>query len=173
MAGQPCVNHPNEITFVRCGRCESPICVRCMVDTPVGKKCRACARNRSHLTESTTREVALAFVAATAVAIPAGWVMQMVPLMILPAVVYGGLIAEVALRAGKRRRSVAMQIATGVAAFIGGMLGSHRLWMLLPLLFRGGGDEMPPLLAVESMLAFPLLSTLIGVGIAVSRVRSL
>lgn len=169
MPGQPCVNHPNEITYVRCGRCEAPICVRCMVDTPVGKKCRACARNRSHLTESTPLEVALAFIAATAVAIPAGWVMQRIPVMILPAAIYGGLIAEVALRVGKRRRSVAMQVATGIAAFIGGAAGSPRLWMALLSLLQGNGAELPPLMA----LLFPLFSLLIGVGIAVSRVRSL
>lgn len=172
MPGQPCANHPNEITFVRCGRCDTPICVKCMVDTPVGKKCRACAKNRSHVTESTPTGVALAFVAATAVALPAGWVMQAVPMMILPAVIYGGLIAEVALRVGKRRRSVAMQVAAGVAAFIGGMVGSQRLWLLLALLLRGG-EEMPPLMVIQSMLVFPLVSVLIGVGIAVSRVRSL
>lgn len=173
MPGQPCVNHPNEITFVRCGRCDTPICVRCMVDTPVGKKCRACAKNRTHVTESTPSGVALAFVAATAVALPAGWVMQAVPLMVIPAVMYGGLIAEVTLRVGKRRRSVAMQVAAGVAAFIGGVAGSQRLWMLLPLLFKGGGDGMPPLMMIQTMIAFPLISALIGVGIAVSRVRSL
>lgn len=173
MPGQPCVNHPNEITFVRCGRCEAPICVRCMVDTPVGKKCRACARNRSHLTESTPQEVALAFIAATAVAIPAGWVMQTIRIMPLSAVIYGWLIAEVALRVGKRRRSVAMQVATGVAAFVGGAVASPGLWMALSMLLRGSRDEMPPLVAHPSSLLFPLLSILIGVGFAVFRVRSL
>jgi hypothetical protein len=39
-----CATHPNVETGLRCGRCETPICPRCLVMTPVGAKCRECAR---------------------------------------------------------------------------------------------------------------------------------
>lgn len=39
-----CVNHPSTETLVRCGSCDKPICVRCMRESPVGMKCRDCAR---------------------------------------------------------------------------------------------------------------------------------
>ncbi|MGV3724173.1 MAG: hypothetical protein ACO1SX_25040 [Actinomycetota bacterium] len=163
MPGQPCVNHAKEITFVRCNQCDAPICVNCMVDAPVGKKCRKCARITSHVTESMPQHVALAFVAAVAVALPAGWLVHRVPIMILPAVAYGWLVAEVTLRVGKRRRSVGMQVAAGIAAAIGARAGPVRYW--LPL-FLGAGSE-----GLAGAM-WPLASVGIGVMVAVSRVRS-
>ena len=47
-AGQaaPCVVHPEVSTNLRCSRCEKPICPRCLFQTPVGARCRDCARLR-------------------------------------------------------------------------------------------------------------------------------
>ena len=39
-----CVNHPRVATLVRCSNCDSPICPKCMVLTPVGQKCLSCGR---------------------------------------------------------------------------------------------------------------------------------
>ena len=41
-----CGKHRKEITRVRCGRCEKPVCPRCTVHGPSGVRCRECARNR-------------------------------------------------------------------------------------------------------------------------------
>jgi len=38
-----CARHPGTETVLRCGRCETPICPRCMVETPVGARCPSCA----------------------------------------------------------------------------------------------------------------------------------
>lgn len=38
-----CARHPQVETPLRCGRCETPICPRCLVQTPVGARCRDCA----------------------------------------------------------------------------------------------------------------------------------
>lgn len=38
-----CARHPDVETPLRCGRCETPICPRCLVQTPVGARCRDCA----------------------------------------------------------------------------------------------------------------------------------
>ena len=38
-----CARHPTVETPLRCGRCETPICPRCLVQTPVGARCRECA----------------------------------------------------------------------------------------------------------------------------------
>ena len=40
----PCATHPSVQTALRCGRCDTPICPKCLVMTPVGARCRACAR---------------------------------------------------------------------------------------------------------------------------------
>jgi hypothetical protein len=42
-----CKRHPQVETVLRCGRCETPICPRCMVQTPVGARCRDCANVRT------------------------------------------------------------------------------------------------------------------------------
>ena len=42
-AGQYCFFHPDEETGLSCSRCDRPICVRCMVQAPVGIRCRECA----------------------------------------------------------------------------------------------------------------------------------
>ena len=39
-----CTYHPETETVLRCSRCDRPICGRCVVQTPVGGRCRECAR---------------------------------------------------------------------------------------------------------------------------------
>jgi hypothetical protein len=41
-----CARHPSVETVLRCGRCDTPICPRCLVPTPVGARCPDCARVR-------------------------------------------------------------------------------------------------------------------------------
>ncbi|MBN9389452.1 MAG: hypothetical protein J0I20_15595 [Chloroflexi bacterium] len=40
-----CARHPNVETLLRCGRCNTPICPRCMVHSGVGIRCPDCAAN--------------------------------------------------------------------------------------------------------------------------------
>jgi hypothetical protein len=39
-----CTTHPEVETNLRCGKCDKPICPKCLVQTPVGARCRECAR---------------------------------------------------------------------------------------------------------------------------------
>lgn len=39
-----CARHPSSVTYLRCASCNTPICLRCQVMTPVGAKCPDCAR---------------------------------------------------------------------------------------------------------------------------------
>lgn len=41
-----CYAHPSVETYLRCGKCERPICTRCIIQTPVGARCRDCAQLR-------------------------------------------------------------------------------------------------------------------------------
>ena len=41
-----CSAHPDVETELRCSRCDKPICPRCLVQTPVGARCRECANLR-------------------------------------------------------------------------------------------------------------------------------
>ncbi len=44
MESMRCAAHPDVETSLRCGKCDKPICPKCMVETPVGARCRECAR---------------------------------------------------------------------------------------------------------------------------------
>ena len=50
MAADPdtlfCARHPSVETVLRCGRCETPICPKCVVFTDVGARCPNCAPMR-------------------------------------------------------------------------------------------------------------------------------
>ena len=48
-----CAYHPNTPTRLRCNRCGKPICVRCVMQTSVGQRCRECARVRPTVTYQT------------------------------------------------------------------------------------------------------------------------
>jgi hypothetical protein len=39
-----CYRHPARETWVRCGRCEKPICTQCAMQGPVGFRCRDCGK---------------------------------------------------------------------------------------------------------------------------------
>jgi hypothetical protein len=39
-----CARDPEVETALRCSRCDTPICPRCLVHSPVGARCRDCAR---------------------------------------------------------------------------------------------------------------------------------
>jgi hypothetical protein len=39
-----CYRHPDRETYVRCGRCDRPICLRCTVEGPVGFRCHDCGK---------------------------------------------------------------------------------------------------------------------------------
>ncbi len=39
-----CYRHPDRETWVRCGRCDRPICPKCAMQGPVGFRCRICGK---------------------------------------------------------------------------------------------------------------------------------
>ncbi len=39
-----CANHPDVETYLRCNKCDKPICLNCAVQTPVGYRCKECVR---------------------------------------------------------------------------------------------------------------------------------
>jgi hypothetical protein len=41
-----CYKHKKELTRLTCGRCERPICTKCLVMSSAGVRCRDCSRNK-------------------------------------------------------------------------------------------------------------------------------
>lgn len=78
----PCPRHPETLTALRCSRCEAPICPRCSVQTPVGARCRDCARSvRSPVYTLRASQVARAFAAAVVGGVAMGvvWAFVLLP----------------------------------------------------------------------------------------------
>ena len=57
-----CTNHPTRQTLVACGRCLRPFCIDCLIHTPAGQRCFACAGvRRDHAQRAATRRFLSAF----------------------------------------------------------------------------------------------------------------
>jgi len=154
-----CAAHPNVETNLTCSRCGKPICPKCLVQTPVGARCRKCAGIRKLPTyevklQHYMRAAGLGLLIAVVVGIAWAWVRQIVPLFafsfflsILLAAGVGYAIGEVVSRSVNRKRGLPLQII-GAACFLVSYLVSHvvlsadasllfftyfSLWDLFPL----------------------------------------
>ena len=52
-----CYRHPDRSTFLRCSRCERPICPFCSNESPVGQRCPECIRDRGATRVVTARRL--------------------------------------------------------------------------------------------------------------------
>ena len=163
-----CACDSGQETSLRCGKCGKPICPRCLVQTPVGARCPACARLYKLPTYSVStayylKAMSVALVLAVAMGIIWGVVATMVPvfnfnLLLAPAVGY--VIGEVTSRAVNRKRG------TGLAVVASAGVG---ISYLVNILFRLGGGFIPNL-SVQFVL-FNLMALALGIYIAVNRLR--
>lgn len=112
-----CYRHPQVETFVRCGRCDRPICPRCMVSGPVGMRCRECARsNQDALMRASPAQYLLGTLCAFGSALVLGWMSHF---FLFLGAVYGYAVGEATLRGGGRKRGLPMQVIAGLAAALG------------------------------------------------------
>lgn len=127
-----CATHPDVETYLRCGKCDKPICPRCMIQTPVGARCRDCAQlRRSPIYNVSTKEYTRAVAAglASGVAIGAVWSFVIGTGLLfgaLAALMAGTAAGEAVSRAANRRRGPGLQaIAVGavVVAFVVAVFG--------------------------------------------------
>ncbi|MHB8575820.1 MAG: B-box zinc finger protein [Dehalococcoidia bacterium] len=120
--------HPNIETELRCGKCETPICPRCSVQSPVGMRCPACANLRRPVIYEVSPDLLLRGIGAAAgVAIAVGvlWA-YLLPhalgffglFVFFPAAGYGWLAAEAMGRVTKRRRGSALQAVVAASCVL-------------------------------------------------------
>jgi hypothetical protein len=156
-----CYRHPKNETYVRCGRCDQPICPKCAVQGPVGFRCRECGLVKSAaVTDFTARQLALGlaiplgggailgylggqvgfysiFIAFFAGAFIAEAFVRFVGLKrgpIVRTMLYGGLVAGFAVGA-------VVQISTFASAFVGEADVPFEVWLqtMLPYIAIGVG----------------------------------
>ena len=111
-----CYRHPERETWLRCGRCDRPICTGCAMQGPVGSRCRQCGKLAfDPLTSFTTQQIVLGLAVALAagaingfLASRFGWI------AIIVAFFAGGLIVEAVRRvAGYKTGPVMLAIVFG------------------------------------------------------------
>ena len=118
-----CARHPKVVSYLRCASCNTPICPRCYVETPVGYKCRACGTwKHSALYKPTVLQALATF----AVGLLGGMIGA--PLFAVLgcfgfflAVPYGRLLGTFILRASGRKISILIDVITVCSIALGGL----------------------------------------------------
>ncbi len=115
-----CAADPNVETELRCGKCDTPICPRCMIQTPVGARCRSCANLRrpamytvsaAMVARGAGAGIATSFVVGFLWALLAPHAASLLGFFIFFAAAgYGWLAAEAIGRATNRRRGTALRV---------------------------------------------------------------
>ena len=166
-----CARHPDVETNLRCGKCGTPICPRCMIQSPVGARCPDCAK----LTKSPTYRVSSSYylratgaALGTALVIGVGWGIVQNYLrgffFILGIVLGYGLgiaMSEAISRAVNRKRGTGLAII-GVL----GVILCYGITWLVTYLWTGYVLS----LGVYQLL-FSILTVVFGIYIAASRLR--
>ncbi len=172
-----CLKHPKVSTNLRCASCGVPICPRCLVQTPVGAKCRQCGLARGGVLFSPSPLQALAACGAGLLAgSVVGLGVQWLGLFgIFLALAYGPFAGEMIMRAGGRKRGLRMQIIAGAGMGVGAL--ATRLLMAAVTLPSVPGH--PPfgvfdvLLDLVTPTPFPAMALVVAIAAAIGRIRYL
>lgn len=158
-----CVNHPNRETYLRCNRCERPICSSCAVLTPTGYRCRDCVRGQQKTFETAaTFDPYLAGGIALVISLAGSFVaavMGFFTLIIAPIV--GMIVAETVRWAVRRRRSRALFLGAAIGAGLGALplVGFNLVAMLALVGMPGFGVTDILGLVWQGLYAFLVVST--------------
>ena len=158
-----CATHPEVQTGLRCSKCEKPICPRCLVQTPVGARCRECAQLRRLPTfDLPPRLFARGVLAGLGAALGVGVLWSFLPVgrgffsLVLGAVA-GFIIGGVVSRAANRRRNVWLKVVAGACLFLAVVVSE----LAVPAM-RG----FPTLLLLEVVLRSVLLNPMAWIVVA-------
>lgn len=158
-----CTRHPDVETDLRCGKCDTPICPKCMVQTPVGARCLQCAAlKRLPVYEISPISYVRAVVAGLAAAAVLGAVWGFIPFggffLFFVTLVIGYLIGEAVSLSVNRKRGAGLQVIAGIS-----MIVSYAVRSLI---------EAPPHGFLNTFTnIYGLISLAIGVIVAVSLLR--
>lgn len=124
-----CVFHPSTETNVRCVECDRPICPEDFVTTPVGYKCKDCARQLTSARRTVKpRQLIVASLAALAVGIGGALAAQALGLGFwVISIVLGVLTGEAARKASGGHRDKPIAAVAGASALLGTYLGGFGL----------------------------------------------
>lgn len=164
-----CARHPDTETSLRCGKCGTPICPRCMVQTPVGARCPTCAGLKKL---PTFRVSSVYYLRAIGAALGAGIVVGLVWGLIyiyLPSFFFnlilaagaGWLIGDLISRAVNRKRGIWLAVIGGFAVLLA--FGISHGVQLVRFGFLDFGDYL--------RIGIPIISAGVGIYMAVLRLH--
>jgi hypothetical protein len=155
-----CARHPRTETVLRCGRCETPICPRCLVATPVGARCPTCAGVKRFSTLLKPVDLGRAVGYGLAVAIVGTLILNFIPFLgILGPIGYavvGFAVGEV-VSVGANRKRVPLLGPLAVACLLVGFEIGFVLVLVVSV-----GTFTPALLLFPILALTRGLNTLIG-----------
>lgn len=159
-----CATHPDVETNLRCGKCGKPICPRCMVQTPVGARCRECSRLYKLPTYRVSyayylRAVGAGLVSAVVIGVVWGVIDNILPFFFLNLFLAAGVgyaIGEAVSRSVNRKRGVWLAITGSLAMVIAYLVS----------IFTFGSIPLSPF-----HIIFDLVGIGIGIYMAVIRLR--
>ena len=158
----PCATHPNVSTNLKCSKCGKPICPKCLVQTPVGARCRNCAKFSVPPTfripgNYYLRAIGSAMGMAAVIGLAWGFVSNYLPyffINLLIAAGFGFAIGEVTSLAVNRKRGLWLAVIGGIAVALSYVIR----------IFSFG--EVP---SVGIDLAVDVASLFLGIYLAVNR----
>ncbi len=159
-----CEVHPDRETALRCNKCDRLMCTQCVVQTPVGYRCRECVRQHEDtFYRAANADYAIGFAVAAGLSMVAGFIMAainaQVTFIILALIVgfpAGAAVAGAAMRAvqGRRGRRTTEIVTAGTV--IGGFLGA-ALYALMN--YPSEWEQVNQLLAARGLpLRYPTLT---------------
>jgi hypothetical protein len=140
-----CYRHPDRETWVRCGRCDQPICMSCAMQGPVGLRCKSCGTPvRDALTSMTPTQTVVTPLLATGAGLLVGYLaLQFGWFGLVVAFFAGRLTVDVLDRAigMKRGPRVLALIAIGllVGATAGGGFAIWTSWQQMQAIAEESG----------------------------------
>jgi len=173
-----CARHPNIETNLRCSSCDTPICPKCLVQTPVGMKCKTCGSHRQGtMFNPSPAQLTAAAVVAIMLGVIVGWAVEFGGFYIVfLSFVFGGFAGDLILRASGRRRGIWMEIVAGAGMALGAVGG--RI-LIAAIQLTSAANVHPPygifnvLVDLVAPTPIPMIALIVAISGAVSRIKYL
>lgn len=165
-----CARHPGVETVLRCGRCETPICPRCLIATPVGARCPTCAQVKRFALLVKPAELARAIGYGVGVGAVGTIIVNFIPFLgLLGYMIMGFVVGEAVSIGANRKRARELGPIAVACVFVGYELGFVLSFVI------GGRPFGPEMLALPLLLLrmapLTLVGLLVGALLAWMRVR--
>lgn len=173
---QACYRHPDRETWVRCGRCDRPICTGCAMQGPVGLRCKDCGKPvRDAFTSMTAQQMLLAIGLPLGAGLVVGYLaMQFGWFALVLAFFAGRFIVDVLDRTNgiKRGPRMVAMVVGGllVGTLAGGGLGVWMVWQEM-VVAMAGEETLPFEVFIGPMLPQVLIAAGASVAGAIAHLR--